>query len=177
MVLQLLRFAGGILQDSAARFLDFTFSMNPSTSSPSLHHGATSTTAADVWALAEPMVPARLSWYGLRARNKRERAATRQLNERTDIETFAPRCRIRRAHHSGARVITTETLFPGCLSARATLADDFRFGASNPDSHGPLRFDDHTPVVPPPARATAEGGGLSAPLPSPHSAHSPSVST
>jgi transcriptional antiterminator RfaH len=93
------------------------------------------------------LLPVGLAWYCLKAKNKRESFASRQLVDRTQLEVFAPRLEVRRR---GMRPNATmeEPLFPGYVFCRFDLSVDLRFALSTPDIIGIVRFGDRTPPVP-----------------------------
>lgn len=68
----------------------------------------------------EPVKPASLIWYCVRAHVKREAVAAKHLVQQTGVEVYAPRVRFRKATRRGP-VWFEEAMFPGYLFARFDL--------------------------------------------------------
>ncbi|MEO6875752.1 MAG: transcription termination/antitermination NusG family protein [Opitutaceae bacterium] len=70
--------------------------------------------------VAEPVISCSPgpSWFCLRAAGRREHLAALRLTQRTQVEAFAPRIRVRRERRTGGVDTLLEGLFPGYLFAR-----------------------------------------------------------
>lgn len=92
-------------------------------------------------------LPPGAGWYCLRVLTHREHVAARNLQQRTGIEVFSPRIRVRRASRRGAVATVTEALFPGYVFARFRYPHEARRVASTPGVVGLVSFGGPPPAV------------------------------
>jgi transcriptional antiterminator RfaH len=67
-----------------------------------------------------------LGWFCLRAAGRREHVAAFNLANRSQVEAFAPRIRVRRELRAGGVQAATEALFPGYVFARFRYPEQVR---------------------------------------------------
>lgn len=81
-----------------------------------------------------------LGWFCLRAEGRREHLAAANLANRTQVDAFAPRIRVRRERRRGGVDTRTEALFPGYLFARFNYPDQVRHVVSTSGVLGLVAF-------------------------------------
>jgi transcriptional antiterminator RfaH len=79
-------------------------------------------------------------WFCLRGAGRREHLAALHLVQRSQVDAFAPRIRVRRESRSGCVKTVTEALFPGYLFARFQYPDQVRLVVSTTDVLGLVAF-------------------------------------
>lgn len=87
-------------------------------------------------------------WFCLRAAGRREHLTALKLTQRTAVETFVPRIRVRRERRAGGVGKITEALFPGYLFARFRHPEQTRHVVSTHGVLGLVAFGGPPPVVP-----------------------------
>lgn len=88
------------------------------------------------------------SWFCLRTEGRREHIAALNLAQRTSIEAFAPRIRLRRERRNGGVNTRMEALFPGYVFARFRYPDQVRHVLSTTGVTGLVSFGSAPPPVP-----------------------------
>jgi transcriptional antiterminator RfaH len=89
------------------------------------------------------------SWFCLRAQPKREHIAAACLRQISDVETFCPRLRFRKATNRGP-VWFIEAMFPGYLFARFDYANRNRLIRQGPGVSGFVQFGERLAMLPEP---------------------------
>jgi transcriptional antiterminator RfaH len=79
-------------------------------------------------------------WFCLRAQGRREHIAALNLAQRSQVEAFAPRIRIRRESRAGGVHTATEPLFPGYLFAQFHYPEQVRHVVSTSGVLGLVAF-------------------------------------
>ncbi len=86
-------------------------------------------------------------WFCLRAEGRREHLAAANLQQRMNVEAFAPRIRVRRETRAGLGTIT-EALFPGYLFAKFRHPEQTRHVVSTTGVVGLVSFGGTAPELP-----------------------------
>jgi transcriptional antiterminator RfaH len=86
-------------------------------------------------------------WFCLRAAGRREHLTALALTQRTEIETFVPRIRVRRERRAGGVGTITEALFPGYLFARFRHPEQTRHVVSTNGVLGLVAFGGPPPSI------------------------------
>jgi len=90
--------------------------------------------------------PSRAEWFCVRSQPKHEHIAAAHLRKISDVETFLPRIRFKRATVRGG-VWTTEALFPGYLFARFPWSATLRAVQHARGVQGIVHFGDRWPTI------------------------------
>jgi len=86
-------------------------------------------------------------WFCLRAAGRREHLTALALAQRTAVETFVPRIRVRRERRAGGVGTITEALFPGYLFARFRHPEQTRHVVSTNGVLGLVAFGGPPPSI------------------------------